>query len=432
MKKGVLTILFLYCFFCIQAQVCPKRFIEAQYKKQYYPERSDELCQEYALIGMYKQALIEEEKNNVLYSVSLNDPKTKLESRNAYPYIYDAIKKNDIVILNECHNIPVNRTVFYNIIDSLKSAGINSVFLETLGYVINDSTWGATHAIEDWGYYTAENIFKQVSHKLQDAGLKLYSYEKSHNDLDTISIDKRKYVISKKDSLWMPIEVDEYILSQFFKDDYCNREAQQGIKIFEKMKKNNITKAFIYCGYGHAWKNDGHMADILQHLLNKNVYVIDQIILNERINKNLEDPLYSKYATTDYPFVIIDKEKNPLHEILLSDLGIASKKIVDLVVGSPKSTHIRNRPTWLELNGLRKRYMLSKFMDVSTATNFLVTVYTPDELKKGKINPIPDDVFQVTGSGRDYDLILEPRKQYQLIVVKDGKTIVDKSINTNE
>ncbi|HSH65195.1 MAG TPA: hypothetical protein VLB84_05210, partial [Bacteroidia bacterium] len=365
MKKVRLTILCLCYSFLVQAQVCPKHYIEAQYKKQYYPERSDELSQQYALIGMYKQALIEEEKNNVLYSANLNNPKTNLQSRNAYPYIYDAIKKNDVIILNECHNIPLNRTIFYNIIDSLKSSGIKSVFLETLGYVINDSVWSATNDIEDWGVYTEENVFRQAALKLQRNGIKLYSYEKSFNDLDTASIGNKKYIISKKDSSWVPVEADEYIISQFFKDDYYNREAQQGIKIFEKMKRNHITKAFIYCGYSHAWKSGGHMADILQHLLSKNVYVIDQMILNERVNKKLEDPLYSKFATTDYPFVILDETKRPLHGIFLSDRGVISEKIVDLVVGSPKSVYVRNRPTWLELNGLRKRYALSKFMDVS-------------------------------------------------------------------
>src|SRR3954462_6842959 len=148
MKRNILTILLFGCLYSIQAQVCPKVFVEAQFKKQYYVAGSSVLSQQYALIGMYKQALIEEEKNGALYSDNLNDPKTKLESKNAYPYIYDALKKNDIVILNECHNIPENRALLYNIIDSLKNFGINSVFLETLGYVINDSVWGATNDID--------------------------------------------------------------------------------------------------------------------------------------------------------------------------------------------------------------------------------------------------------------------------------------------
>jgi hypothetical protein len=166
------------------------------------------------------------------------------------------------------------------------------------------------------------------------------------------------------------------------------------------------------------------MIDILEHLLKQDVYSIDQTIMNECVNKNLEFPPYAKFAK-NHPFVIVDQQKIPISAVANK---AGEKPLVNLVVGSPRSVYINNRPTWLELNGNRKRYHLSQFVDVSTEKDFLVAFYTPDELKTEKEEYIPDDVFQVFGNGLDYDVILKPNQSYQLRIMKNKKVIVDKTI----
>jgi hypothetical protein len=431
MKKTVLlciTILIVNASF--HAQPNYKPFTEAQYKKEAYPEGSSELSQAYAFIGMYKQALIEEEKYKGSRGELISNSKT-LEAKNAYPYIYNAIRKNDIVILNECHNIPMNRIVFSNVIDSLKTLGVNAVFIESLGYSPDDSLYNRK-SNDEFGYYGMENAFKQVFQKLKQNNLHLYSYEMSHNDLDTMTMRGNIFIIARNDTKWFPIKADAYILSKFLsKNEWDTREVQQALKIFQKLERNDIKKAFIYCGYMHAWRNNGKdMVDVLEHLLTKKIYTIDQTVMNERENETLENPLYTKFATSAYPIVIIDEQKKPLHTISYPD-HTPSDKIVDLVIAAPKSVYINNRPTWLEAHSSRKRYKLSKFMDVNRYTDFLVTIYDPEELKKKKTEFIPDDVFQVIGNGKDYDAILQSGKAYQFRVIKDGKTIIDKTIDTN-
>jgi hypothetical protein len=59
---------------------------EAQYKKEAYAEGSSELSQSYTFIGMYKQALIEEEKYGGKIGELISNSKT-LETKNAYPCI---------------------------------------------------------------------------------------------------------------------------------------------------------------------------------------------------------------------------------------------------------------------------------------------------------------------------------------------------------
>jgi hypothetical protein len=434
MKK--IVFLFVTCMLSnslLQAQENYGPFTEAQYKKQAYAEGSADLSQAYTFIGMYKQALIEEEKYGGRIGELISSSKV-LEAKNAYPYIYDAIRKNDIVILNECHNIPMNRIVFANIIDSLKKLGVNTVFLESLEYSVNDTMYNTNKKADArWGYYGIENAFRQVYSKLKQNKLQICSYEVSHNDLDTMTIRDNIYIIAKNDTKWFPIKADAYILSKFLSKDergWDKREVEQGLKIYQKLERNDIKKAFIYCGYAHAWRQKGNdMVDVLEHLLNKKVYTIDQTVMNEHENKKVELPLYTKFATADYPVVIIDEQKNPLHTISV-DENKPSDKTVDLVIAAPKSVYINNRPTWLEANGTRKRYALSKFIDVSQYNDFLVMVYDPEELKK-KTEHIPDDVFQVIGTGKEYEIIVEPGNQYQFRVVKDDKTLIDKIIDVN-
>jgi hypothetical protein len=406
-------------------------FTEAQYKKQTYAEGSSELSQAYTFIGMYKQALIEQERYWWSFGELVTNSKV-LEAKNAYPYIYNAVRKNDIVILNECHNIPMNRIVFSKIIDSLKSLAVNAVFLESLGYSTNDSIYNMTkNSDASWGHYGVENAFKQVYRKLQQNNLQICSYEVSHNDLDTMTIRGNMYIIAKNDTKWFPIKADPYILSKFLsKDEWDTREVEQALKIYQKLERNDIKKAFIYCGYAHAWRNKGEdMVDVLEHLLKKKVFTIDQTTMNERENKKLENSLYTKFARADYPVVITDEQRKPLHTISRGK-DQPSDKIVDLVIAAPKSIYIRNRPTWLEANGTRKRYTLSTFMDVNQYSDFLVMVYDPEELKK-KTEHLPEDVFQVIGNGKEYDVILEAGKHYQLIIIKDNKILIDKIIDVN-
>lgn len=405
-------------------------FIEYKYMKETYAIGSSDFSQLLTFIGMHKQALMEEERfrNEVFLKSRIVQPGVR--SQNAYPFIFEAIKKNKIVILNECHNNPLSRVLLYTIIDSLDKFNVEALFMEALGYDAYDTSFVSAKLPFAYGIFTSENIFRQVLYKVKGQKVHLYSYEFQPHDLDTLSIQGSKCIVSKNDTLWIPVKVDGYVLENFLsKDQWNSREANQALKIFQKLKRNNIHKAFIYCGYAHAWREGNNMIDILEHLLEQNVYSIDQIVMNECINRNLEFPAYTKFANSRNPFVIVDSRNKPV-KATASD-RLEGKPLVDLIVGSPRSTYINNRPTWLELNGDRKRYNLSTFMDINTNKDFLVAFYTLDELKMKREEFIPDDVFQVLGTGANYDAILKPNQSYQLRVIKDKNIILNKTIHTN-
>lgn len=426
MKKATLFLLLIIAGMVAHAQAEPDYhyFIESKYKRETYAIGSSDLSQQLSYIGLYKESLMEEERyiHSTLLKSKIVEP--NLHDENAYPYIFDAIKNNRIVILNETHNNPLSRVLLYNIVDSLEKFDVKAVFMETLGYDPTDTNYVSYKQPLASGIYTCENIFRQVMYKFKENQLKLYSYEFNPGSLDTLTIKGNKCIVSKKDAKWIPVPVDSYVLENFIsKDDWNEREAYQAIQIFQKLQREQINKAFIYCGYAHAWRQGNNMIDILEHLLKQDVYSIDQTEMNECINKNLEFPVYTKFAK-NHPFVIVDQQKIPVSAVV----DKTEKPVVNMVVGSPRSVYINNRPTWLELNGDRKRYHLSQFMELNEQKDFLVAFYTLDELKTEKEEYIPDDVFQVFGTGYNYDVILKPNQPYQLRVIKDKKIIINKTI----
>lgn len=150
-----------------------------------------------------------------------------------------------------------------------------------------------------------------------------------------------------------------------------------------------------------------------------------------------ENSLYTKYASVPYPFTLIDDKNNPIHTIRHIGRNFVTDTMFNMEVGAPRSIYINNRPTWLELNGDRKRYNLNKFMKIADLKDFLVIIYELDKtgLVKTSVNrnePIPVDIFQVSEKGNNYDAILRPNMEYQFRVVKNGKILIDKKINTNE
>jgi hypothetical protein len=261
-------------------------FIESKYKIENSLKMDVNLPQEFTFIGMNKEALMEADKYLESGNLDLSNSKflvskdTNLRITNALTYTYNILKNNDIVLLNECHDVPQGRVFFYKILDSLKYDGFSSIFMETLMYVGNDSVYAQNKNVEDWGYYTQENVFHQVSHKLEGMKYKLYSYEVTYpRKMDTVRNNNKLYFINKAEANWIPIEADSLLLANFFSaNDNIQREAEQALNIYQKITRNKIKKAFIYCGYTHNFKSNKYMGGMLQHLMRKKYMLLIKCI----------------------------------------------------------------------------------------------------------------------------------------------------------
>jgi hypothetical protein len=432
--KNILLILFsIYLQISSNAQtICPAKYIESKFKEEYFPQGGT-LSQEYLLIGMQREAIKEDDRFTKESGDYLYSDDSPLQKKEAHGLVYDAIRKNEVIILNECHNRGVNRAFFYSLLDSLKNLNVDGPFIETLAYMKDDATYKKNNELENWGSYTCENTFKQIVNKLKKMPLPLYSYEIGRSDeFDTIRIQKKLYLVNKLDSLCKPIELDTVLASRLYsKDGNIEREAVQAIHIYQKMIKYKLNKIFIYCGYGHAWKTNNRMAGLLQNLLHKNVFSIDQTILNEHSEKKLEESLYQKFENGPSFFVLVNNKNKPIHTVK-EEQNRLNDSLFDMAIGSPRTIYINNRPTYLELNSERKRYSLAKFIDTDVLkTDFLTIAYDAEEYEKNKI-PVPEDVFQVKSSSKDFDLLLTPNKKYRLLIIQNGATIINKLITSNE
>lgn len=419
----------LYYSTSVVAQQCPKKFIEAQYQRQFYPPGAG-LSQQYPLIGLYREALQEQDRYDDGVNISvINDGNT--QAVNAYPYIYNAIRTNDIIIINECHTMPQHRALLYSIADSFSTLGVQSLFLEALAYTPDDSVYSSYSNDVFGALYTGENVYNQTIHKLLNKNIIIRSYE-LNNDLDTTTIKNKKYVICKQERDWIPISADDYVIKNLFStEDYAQRDAQQALHIYEKMLKNSLQKIVVFCGYSHAWKAKGHMAGILEHISKKKIFSIDQMILNEHFNTGLEDKLFAKYANTEYPLTFVNDKRQLIHKIYFPVTKDSLNFLVDMEIATPRSVYVDNRPTWLELGKDRKRYPLSKYVDVKTLPkDVLVAVYENNEYNSAKREVTPEDIIQVIGEANNYDVILTPQKKYRMLIYKDGKIIVNLLIDT--
>jgi hypothetical protein len=432
MKNNVLILFLIYLQVSLPGQTtCPAKYIESQFKEKYYPP-GPTLSQEYFQIGMQREALKEDDRFVTDLENSLYSKGKSLQKKEAHAFVYDAIKENEVIILNECHNRGINRAFFYSLLDSLQHLKVDGLFIETFAYMKDDAKYIKNNEIENWGAYTGENTFKQVANKLEKMSIPLYSYEVGRSgEFDTVRIREKLFLINKLDSLCKPIEMDTLITSCLYsKDGNIQREAEQAIHIYQKMIKYKLNKVFIYCGYGHAWKLNNRMAGMLKHLLHKDVFSIDQTFLNEHSEKKFEESLYRDFSDSSSFFVLVDNKNQPFHTVNYKEN--INDLIFDLIIGSPRTIYKNNRPTYLELNGKRKRYPLAKFINTDQfKTNFLAIAYDIEELKKNKA-AIPEDVFQVNNNSKEYDLVLTPGKKYQLMIVQDGLTILDKQISTND
>jgi hypothetical protein len=141
--------------------------------------------------------------------------------------------------------------------------------------------------------------------------------------------------------------------------------------------------------------------------------------------------LYRDFSDSSSFFVLVDDKNQPFHTVKYNKN--INDSIFDLIIGSPRCIYINNRPTYLELNGKRKRYSLTKFIDTGALkTDFLAIVYDTEQYEKSRAIVLPEDVFQVKYNSKDYDLILTPNKKYKLLIIQNGLTILDKQITTNE
>jgi hypothetical protein len=251
---------------------------------------------------------------------------------NALAAIASASDGQQVIMINEEHRTPVHRALTLRLLPILYAKGFRYFAAETLLETDTDLNKRG-YPTQKTGYYTADPVYADVIRTALKIGYKVVPYE---------------YVSAgckpKPDN---PMSCQD------------ERERGQAQNLVDRILKNDPqAKVFVHVGRSHnsKVKYEGQFAFMGWHFreISKiNPFVIDQVKMSERRNPSDENPLY-RYAIKKWQI------KEPIvFQFSTGEYWTDSKDTADIRVFQPKAQYQNNRPTWLEMGGLRKPYRIN-------------------------------------------------------------------------
>lgn len=359
------------------------------YKKDTTSSRIYLAAYAFSYIGDYQQALVYDEKEtankgNLATSDSLKF--LSFKPVDARQYVVQRAKKEQIVILNEAHHIPIHRVFTSTLLKELYQSGFRYLGAETLGYgdsLLNERKYPTLES----GYYTKEPQYGNLIREALQLGYHLFPYE---------AATPEEFASGK------------------------TREIAQARHIETIIKRDPKAKILIHCGYSHVFeeplKNNWEkaMAGRLKEFTGIDPFTIDQQQWTELSEPAKETPLY-KLVNVNRPSVYVNAAGRAY--------PATAAALTDIQVVHPRTTYRHGRPNWLFRDGGWKPYFLSK---EQLSLNFpcLVLAYRAGETRS-LIKPfdqaIPVDVIELKRADEKKALVL-PSDNYRIILLsQDGK-----------
>lgn len=456
------TILLLFCFltFITRAQISEQN-IEKYYSKDqrisdedyapfkdslgctnylipylnYYnnfikPKRPSEngngqLSQMMTMLGCYKEAIdlirgtLEKPNDHTLTAIKdfLKDRIGLLAiDKNPIAYICDQSEKSNIAMINEAHDYPAHRAFVMSLLSKLKEKGYKYLALETLNN-FQDSSCHRINTLssltQNIGTYTSEPIFGELIRYAIELGYTLIPYE---------YVPQHPIFFDIKDTVQFTASIHE-------------RDSMQAINLIQAMKHCNDGKILVLGGYSHTLEaeektngfyNPFHpMALYFKELTHIDPLTINQIQFSET-DRQLGGMVFDELSNQGFvntAFCVKEEDS-----ILIGP--VVQKGLPDIYVMLPKTTFVNDRPTWLKLNGLRKKYNYC-FPEKTIHNLVLVQAFYLNEVKNRKTidKKIPADQFMLLANN-SVDFYLRSGFSY-LIVCRDvnNKIIYNKKFN---
>ncbi|GGA37990.1 hypothetical protein [Dyella nitratireducens] len=255
-----------------------------------------------------------------------DDKPSPLESgyaaRPALDAIPDLAKNDQIVLLNEAHNVGMTRSLTVALLSRLYQEGFRYFAAETLSQKDTQlQTRG--YPIDDSGFYTEEPVYAEMVRTALKLGYKVIAYEATSN---VTSADQR--------------------------------EAEQARHLYDSVfKQDPHARLVINAGYEHIVKSGGYlggqsMAEHLYKLTGASMLAIDQTAMYPHPSSQNNHPYYTavmKQVHPDVPIVFVDAQDKPW----------SLRSTYDVTVFFPPEKLERGRPTWLTLWGLRQPHLVS-------------------------------------------------------------------------
>jgi hypothetical protein len=231
-------------------------------------------------------------------------------------------KDRKAVFFNEAHNVPLTRTVTVEILAKLREEGFNYFAAETV-YSSDTDLQKRGYPVEKSGFYTMEPISAEMVRTALRLGYKVVGYESEKEGNGDV------------------------------------REYDQAKNLYERtFKADPSARVVVNAGYAHIQENGRYlggqsMAQHFRKLSGIDPLTVEQTMLIEHPPGTENHPYY--HAVVDAlkltaPAVFVDGKGEP---------WTLKPKAYDVSVFFPTDVIESDRPTWLDLGGLRKPYSVS-------------------------------------------------------------------------
>jgi len=233
--------------------------------------------------------------------------------------IAELAKGKKAVFFNEAHNVPLTRTLTVEMLSRLRADGFNYFAAETV-YASDTDLQKRGYPTEKSGFYTMEPISAEMVRTALKLGFKVVGYESEKEGNGDV------------------------------------REYDQAKNLYERTFKNDATaRVVVNAGYAHIQENGRYlggqsMAQHFRKLTGIDPLTVEQTMLIEHPPGTENHPYY--HAVVDslkptQPIVFEDSKGEP---------WTLKPKAYDVSVFFPPDVIQSDRPTWLDLGGLRKPY----------------------------------------------------------------------------
>lgn len=236
--------------------------------------------------------------------------------------IAELAKDRKAVFFNEAHNVPLTRTLTVEILPKLRAEGFNYFAAETV-YATDKDLQKRGYPIEKSGFYTMEPIGAEMVRTALKLGFKVVGYESEKEGNGDV------------------------------------REYDQAKNLYERVFKNDPNaRVVVNAGYAHIQENGRYlggqsMAQHFRKLSGIDPLTVEQTMLIEHPPGTENHPYYHAVVDSLHPtapIVFVDKNDKPWS---------LKAKAYDVSVFFPVDQMRDDRPTWLDLGGLRRPYFIS-------------------------------------------------------------------------
>lgn len=385
MKKMIFTVLLTFSMAYAFCQEIPEGFPKQAYK--FSQQINRELTQEelrsaraswhYSYIGKYQEAMDtypDVDTRHGFDQLSKEDSLHFLtfEAADAFEYILERAKKEQIIIINEAHHKPQHRVFTRRLLAGLYNEGFRYFGLECLTPNAMDTT-------------AKELILDTV---LQERGYPLHSY---FTGTYTTEPQMANLV---RDGIKTGFTIFAY--ERFRKGD---REQKQAENINRILEQDSTAKILIHCGWDHLLEDtistsgkQHWMAWHLKQMTGIAPFTINQDFLTEG-KKGAEAKLFTIINETRTS-VFVNKKGETYN-------GPKGWNKFDVLVYHPRSKYQKNRPDWLTTLEGHKLYELDKSR-IEIDYPVLVKVYHPDE----RPDATPWDIIELASEEDQTALVL--------------------------